>query len=226
MQKNEACRLVHWFPLFSTLEKARLLSKAMQGEVSTLASAEGIFAEHLANVDSGVALNRMLYVDTKLWLPDDLLARGDKMSMAASLEARVPLLDHKLVEFAAALPQKMKIHRLTRKYLLRKVAEKYLPAPILHRKKQGFPIPISGWLRREAKEFVSDLLSWETVRHRGVLDPDYVQDILRQHMQGRADRGAQLWGLMQLELWMRQFLDESAISAASEARNSMPSEVA
>ena len=226
MQKNEACRLVHWFPLFSTLEKARLLSKAMQGEVSTLASAEGIFAEHLASVDSSIALNRMLYVDTKLWLPDDLLARGDKMSMAASLEARVPLLDHKLVEFAAALPQKMKIHRLTRKYLLRKVAEKYLPAPILHRKKQGFPIPISGWLRREAKEFVSDLLSWETVRHRGVLDPDYVQDILRQHMQGRADRGAQLWGLMQLELWMRQFLDESAISAASEARNSMPSEVA
>jgi len=64
------------------------------------------------------------------------------------------------------------------------------------------------------------------VRHRGVLDPDYVQDILRQHMQGRADRGAQLWGLMQVELWMRQFLDESAISAASEARTSMPSEVA
>ena len=127
MQKDEASRLVHWFPLFSTVDKARLLSREIQGEMSMLASAEEVFAEHLAKVNSGVPLNRMLYVDTKLWLPDDLLARGDKMSMAASLEARVPLLDHKLVEFAAALPPHLKIHRLTRKYLLRKVAARYLP---------------------------------------------------------------------------------------------------
>jgi asparagine synthase (glutamine-hydrolysing) len=226
VQKDEACRLVHWFPLFPTAEKARLLSKEMQSEISTLASAEGVFGEHLAKVDSDVALNRMLYVDTKLWLPDDLLARGDKMSMAASLEARVPLLDHKLVEFAAALPPHMKIRRLTRKYLLRKVARKYLPPPILQRKKQGFPIPISGWIRKEAKEYISDLLSWETIRRRGVLDPDYVQGMLKQHIQGRADRGAQLWGLMQIELWMRQYLDASALSTASEARATMPSEVA
>lgn len=226
VQKDEAGRLVHWFPLFPTTEKARLLSKKMQGEVSTRASAEEVFAKHLARCDSGVPLNRMLYVDTKLWLPDDLLARGDKMSMAASLEARVPLLDHKLVEFAAALPPHLKIQRLTRKYLLRKVAARYLPPSILHRKKQGFPIPISGWIRKEAKEFVSDLLSWETVRRRGLLDPDYVQAILKQHLQGRADRGAQLWGLLQLELWGRQFLDGPAISAAGEAKTAEISEVA
>jgi len=225
-QKDEACRLVHWFSLFSTSEKARLLSKEMQGEISTLASAEELFAKHLASCESRVPLNRMLYVDTKLWLADDLLARGDKMSMAASLEARVPLLDHKLVEFAASLPPHLKIQRLTRKYLLRKVAARYLPSSILHRKKQGFPIPISGWIRKEAKEFVSDLLSWETVRRRGLLDPDYVQAILKQHLQGRADRGAQLWGLLQLELWGRQFLDAPAISEAGEAKAAEISEVA
>ena len=102
-------------------------------------------------------ISRMLYVDTKLWLPDDLLARGDKMSMAASLEARVPLLDHRLVEFAASLPPDLKVHGLTRKYLLRKVAADLLPEPILRRTKKGFPMPMAAWLRGEARELCHDL---------------------------------------------------------------------
>lgn len=226
VQREEASRLVHWFPLFPTYEKAQLLSKEMQGEISTLASAEQLFGEHLAKLDSSVALNRMLYVDTKLWLPDDLLARGDKMSMAASLEARVPLLDHKLVEFAAMLPPHLKLHRLTRKYLLRKVASKLLPGPILRRKKQGFPIPISSWTRKEARQFVSDLLSSEAVRRHGVLNADYVQEILKQHLNGSVDRGAQIWGLMQIELWIQKFLDAPAQREVDEPQIAIQSEVA
>jgi asparagine synthase (glutamine-hydrolysing) len=209
MERDEAARLLHWFPLFSAREKAKLLSDAMMWERSALTSAERVFAGHLRSADSDVPLNRMLYVDTKLWLPDDLLARGDKMSMAASIEARVPLLDHKVVEFAASLPPHLKIRKLTRKFLLKKVAAKLIPQEIIHRKKQGFPIPIAVWFRGEAKQFVSDLLSRDTLNRRGLFNADYVQEILQQHLRGNADRGAQLWSLVLFELWQRQFLDSS-----------------
>ena len=103
------------------------------------ASAEKLFAEHLARTDARRPLNRMLYVDNKLWLPDFLLLRGDKLSMAHSLEAREPLLDYKLAEFAASLPPTLKVKGMTTKYLLKKVARKYLPGAIIDRRKEGFP---------------------------------------------------------------------------------------
>jgi asparagine synthase (glutamine-hydrolysing) len=218
MEKDEAARLLHWFPLFSAREKAKLFSDRRMWDRSAITSGEKVFAGHLRSTDSAVPLNRMLYVDTKLWLPDDLLARGDKMSMAASIEARVPLLDHKVVEFAASLPPNLKIRKLTRKFLLKKVAAKLVPQEIIHRKKQGFPIPISVWFRGEAKQFVSDLLSRDTLNRRGLFNADYVQEILQQHLRGNADRGAQLWSLVLFELWQRQFLDSSPkhISALRE----------
>jgi asparagine synthase (glutamine-hydrolysing) len=209
MDKEEASRLLHWFPLFGTDEKIQLLTcDAMQATTASHC-AETVLESHLMNARARDQLSRMLYMDTKLWLPDDLLARGDKMSMAASIEARVPLLDHKLVEFAASLPSDFKLRKFTRKYLLRKVASKLLPEAILHRKKQGFPMPISAWFRGEAKEILHDLLSRDTVRRRGLFNPDYTDELLRQHQSGDADRGAQLWGLLLVELWMRQFLDVS-----------------
>jgi asparagine synthase (glutamine-hydrolysing) len=215
MESEESSRLLHWFPLFPTQEKLRLFTPELRRDISSATSAENVLADQLRHADSKMPLQRMLYLDTKLWLPDDLLARGDKMSMAASLEARVPLLDHKLVEFAASLPQHLKIRNLTRKYLLKKVAARLLPPAIIHRKKQGFPIPISTWFRGEAREFVSDLLSRETIVRRGLFDADYVGQILQQHLRGTADRGAQLWGLVLVELWHRQFLDSSPRRASS-----------
>lgn len=137
------------------------------------------------------------------------------MSMAASIEARVPLLDHKVVEFAASLPSHLKIHNLTRKYLLKKLAEKLLPREIVHRKKQGFPIPVSLWFRSEAREFVSDLLASDTIRRRGLFDVSYVQTLLREHMSGRADRGAQLWALALVELWHARFIDGTSTREAA-----------
>lgn len=116
----------------------------------------------------------MLYVDTKLWLPDDLLARGDKTSMAASVEARVPLLDRNLAEFAASLPSHLKLRHLTRKYLLKKVSRTRLPAQILAGKKREFPLPTSVWFRKEACSFVRDLLSPAVSRRRGLFNPDYI----------------------------------------------------
>src|SRR5690349_742433 len=173
-QPDEVSRLTNWFPLFNQDMKAALVADALKCGAGS-ASADAVFAAHLARTDAADPLSRMLYVDTKLWLPDDLLARGDKTSMAVSLEARVPLLDHKLVEFAATLPPHLKLRRMTRKYLLKKVSQAYLPPQIIHRKKQGFPVPISFWIRNSARAFVHDMLSPAAIRRRGLLNPAYVE---------------------------------------------------
>ncbi len=205
-QPDEVARLVNWFPLFNSEMKRALLSEDLKQALNGK-DAEVVFAEHLGRTDATDPLNRMLYVDTKLWLPDDLLARGDKTSMAASLEARVPLLDHKLVEFAASLPRHLKLHGLTRKYLLKKVGGAWLPPEIIRRKKKGFPMPTSLWFRREARPFVRDVLSPAAIQRRGLFNPVFVERLLSEHEKGLADHGNLLWGLLSVELWQRIFLD-------------------
>jgi asparagine synthase (glutamine-hydrolysing) len=124
-----------------------------------------------------------------------------------SLEARVPLLDHKLVEFAASLPHSLKVNGLVRKYLLKKVSRRWLPQEIIHRKKQGFPMPSSLWLRNEARSFMRDVLSPSTLRRRGLFNPFFVARLIKQHEDGFADHGSLLWALMSVELWQRAFVD-------------------
>lgn len=205
-QPEEAARFVNWFPMFNSEMKQQLLSEDLNESLHGC-GADSVFEQHLARTDATEPLNRMLYVDTKLWLPDLLLARGDKMSMAVSLEARVPLLDHKLVEFAASLPQNMKVNGLARKYLLKKVSQRWLPAEIIHRKKQGFPMPVSLWLRNEARPFMRDVLSPSALRRRGLFKPAFVEKLIQQHENGFADHSSLLWGLMSVELWQRVFMD-------------------
>jgi asparagine synthase (glutamine-hydrolysing) len=205
-QGDELTRLTTWFPLFDRTRKASLLSREMFDQLSD-PYGEEVFRAQLSGIDTDEWLSRMLYVDTKLWLPDDLLARGDKTSMAASLEGRVPLLDHQLVEFAASLPSDMKIKRLARKYLLKKVARKWLPAEVIDRKKEGFPMPFSLWFRKECRSFVHDLLSPETTKRRGLFNSAYIQTLLNEHDAGTSDHGNLLWGLISVELWHRAFLD-------------------
>jgi asparagine synthase (glutamine-hydrolysing) len=205
-QSEEAARFVNWFPLFNSEMKQVLLSEDLRDSLRGY-DTDSVFEQHLACTDASEPLNRMLYVDTKLWLADLLLARGDKMSMAVSLEARVPLLDHKLVEFAASLPQNMKVNGLARKYLLKKVSQRWLPSEIIHRKKQGFPMPVSLWLRNEARPFMRDVLSTSALRRRGLFNPTFVEKLIQQHENGFADHSSLLWGLMSVELWQRVFMD-------------------
>ncbi len=208
-QTDEAVRLTNWFPLFNRDMKSALLSNELKMALDG-SSTDQVFARQLARTDATDPLSRMLYVDTKLWLPDDLLARGDKTSMAASLEARVPLLDHKLVEFAASLPSHMKLHGLARKYLLKKVSRKLLPAPIIDRKKKGFPVPTSLWFRKEARSFLRDQLSPDRVRQRGLFNPDYVEQLIEKHESGFVNGGNLLWGLLSVELWHQLYIDAGA----------------
>ncbi len=166
----------------------------------------------------------MLYADTKYWLPDYLLLRGDKLTMAHSLEARVPLLDHKLVEFAAILPTRMKLRRGVRKYLLRRVASRLLPATIINRPKQGFPIPMGKWLNGEARPMLRDLLAESTLRRRGLFDPMAIHRLITQHESNFADHSALLWGLASVELWMRQFVDGDGLNHALKATTKLGGE--
>ncbi len=205
-QPDEISRMVNWFPLFNSSMKAALLAEDVKRQMNG-PSAHEIFAQQLEHLHTTDQLSRMLYLDTKLWLPDDLLARGDKMTMAASLEARVPLLDHKLVEFAARLPSQLKIKRLARKYLLKRVSQAWVTPQILTRKKRGFPVPLSLWFRKEARAFVRDLLSPDRVRKRGLFNSAFVQALLDEHDTGAADYGSLLWGLVSLEIWHRLYID-------------------
>ncbi len=206
-QSDEVSRMTNWFTLFNPERKHALLSPAVQRELLTT-SANPVFAEQLSRTDARDPLSRMLYVDTKLWLPDDLLARGDKTSMASSLEARVPLLDPRLVEFAATLPPNLKVHGLARKYLLKQVAREWLPREIIDRKKKGFPIPLGAWFRHEARPFVRDILSPEAIRRRGLFNADYVDRLLNEHESGFAEHSSLIWGLIGVELWQRAYTDK------------------
>jgi asparagine synthase (glutamine-hydrolysing) len=203
---DDVRRFVNWFPLFNDDMRRELATGELASALDS-APPEAVFADHLRRADADDPLGRMLYVDTKLWLPDDLLARGDKMSMAASLEARVPLLDHRMVEFAAGLPSNLKLRGMARKYLLKRAARELLPDEILERPKQGFPVPLSTWFRGEARQFLRDHLSESQIKRRGLFDPGYVGGLLDEHEARRADHGALLWGLLAFELWQRLYLD-------------------
>ena len=210
-QSDESTRLSNWFPMLSDDAKHNLMSEHLRHFDQP---ASRLFADHLRRCDSSEPLDRMLHADCNLWLPDYLLLRGDKLTMANSLEARVPLLDHKLVEFAAALPTNMKLRGKTRKYLLKKVASRYLPDEIIHRRKQGFPIPIDVWMRNEAKPMVHDLLSADTIARRGLFNPQVIEKLISRHQCGSHDCSTELWGLMSVEMWMQRFLDGNPQSEA------------
>jgi len=209
-EPQEVTRLTKWFPLLNSEMKSQLMSEELKRNLDG-ASPEQVFAQQLARTDAADTLSRMLYVDTKLFLPDALLARGDKASMAASVEARVPLLDHKLVEFAASLPPGLKLKGLTRKYLLKKVARAFLPARVIDRKKEGFPTPLGVWFRKEARSFLRDTLSLSAVARRGLFNPKYVQKLLDDHDCNRGDYAGLLWALIQVELWYRMFIDHMRV---------------
>lgn len=203
--QDEAERFANWFPMFKEDAKRQLF---VAGRAALGQGVAEVFAAELSRCRATDSVQRMLYVDSKLWLVDYLLLRGDKLTMANSLEARVPLLDHKLVEFAARLPADLKLRDGQRKYLLKRVARRLLPAEIIDRKKQGFPIPIERWLRGEAAGLMQDLLSVETLRRRDFFEPDYVRRLMQQHLSGYCDHSTELWGLMSFEMWQRQFIDQ------------------
>ncbi len=162
------------------------------------------YYEQVRNKD---ALTKMLYVDTKVWLPDDLLVKADKMTMATSVELRVPFLDYKLVEFAASIPSRFKIKNGVNKYLLKKAASRLLPPEVVYRKKQGFPVPIKAWFRGDFNEKIADVLLDPKSVQRGYFNKEHIVKMLAMHKQGRDELSKLLFSLTVLEIWHRVFID-------------------
>ena len=153
------------------------------------------------------SLNRLLYVDFKTFMPALNLDTTDKTSMAANLEVRVPFLNHELVSLSEKIPAELKIKGIKRKYILKKAAESILPKEIIYRKKAGFSAPIRSWIRTSLKPLIDDLLSEETIKKRGLFDKKEVRRIIEQNQTGKEDFNLQVFQLLNLEIWMRQFLD-------------------
>ncbi|HEX8557369.1 MAG TPA: asparagine synthase (glutamine-hydrolyzing) [Pyrinomonadaceae bacterium] len=152
-------------------------------------------------------LNRLLYVDMKTFLPCLNLDYTDRTSMAATLEVRVPLLNHELVELAARMPPRLKLRGLRRKYILKRAAESLLPRDVVWRRKAGFGAPIRSWLRGPLRPLVDELLSEEVVRRRGLFRPEAVRGVVEANLSGREDFNLQVLQLLTLEMWQREFLD-------------------
>ncbi|HUB08463.1 MAG TPA: asparagine synthase (glutamine-hydrolyzing) [Myxococcales bacterium] len=150
-------------------------------------------------------LSRLLYADLKAWLPDDLLVKADKMTMASSLELRVPFLDHRLVELAAALPDSWKLRGLTGKWLLRRAFAGKLPRVVLERKKRGFPVPFSPWLRGPLHGLARDRLLSRRSNFADA-EPKALKGLLDEHRSGRRDHGEALWALLVYDLWHERFI--------------------
>jgi asparagine synthase (glutamine-hydrolysing) len=166
-------------------------------------------------------LGRLLHTDIKTYLVE-LLMKQDQMSMSASIESRVPFLDHKLVEFAATLPDRMKLRGFTTKRILREAIRGLLPDEILTRKKMGFPVPFGDWTRGAWHGPVRDVLLDRTTRERGIVNPRAVEQLLDDHRAGRVNGGDSLWALTNLELWFRTFIDGEGIQTLSAATSGQP----
>src|SRR5579864_3171915 len=216
LSPEEACVRKHSYGLFDAPRRAALNAPD--------------FARHVRDVDPFVTfraaygactsadpLDRALYVDVKTYLVDDIMTKVDKMSMAVSLETREPMLDHKLIEFAASVPATLKIKRGQRKYLLRQLLKRRVPERIAERPKQGFDAPIGGWLRGPLAPMTQELLQDGRLRARGIFDDAEVVRLWREHREGIADHRHRLWALVMLELWFRRFVDAAGRPVSAEA---------
>jgi asparagine synthase (glutamine-hydrolysing) len=171
----------------------------------------------LAQTDASSLLDRLLYADTKTYL-HELLMKQDQMSMAASIESRVPFLDHKLVEFSAQLPERMKLRGATTKYILRESMKGLLPETILSRPKMGFPVPIGAWFRGAFRDVVDEYVLSERTQNRGIFDPAFVRSVVDRHQVGGEDHSERLWALVNFEIWQRQFFDGDRASKVEDSQ--------
>lgn len=193
---------------FLTGQKCDIYSQEFGDRYGPVDSNELLY-QKFASVLASNWTERLLAVDVESYLPDDLLVKVDIASMANSLEARSPLLDQRVMEFAAALPLHLKVRGTETKYLLKRLAERYVPAEVIYRPKMGFGVPIGAWFRGELSSYVKDVLLDSRSLSRGYFDMAAIQRLISVHEQGIEDKGPQLWALLCLELWHQEFIDST-----------------
>jgi asparagine synthase (glutamine-hydrolysing) len=199
------------FAVFPRSDQEQLLTRETIDRVGGIDPYFGV-RRVLADTDAKSLLDRLLYADIKTYL-HELLMKQDQMSMAASVESRVPFLDHKLVEFTSSLPEKLKLHRATTKYVLRQSMKGVLPEQILTRPKMGFPVPIGAWFRGPYAKVLDEYVLSSRAQDRGIFNQEYARKLVGQHQRGEVNHSERLWCLVNLEMWLRRFIDGEDKSA-------------
>ncbi len=199
-------RYFRWMSTFNRDSKSEIYAKDFSAAVSTQNASE--FQDRwFAKANGSGILDAALLTDQMTYLPNDLLVKVDIASMANSLEARSPFLDHKVMEFAASLPENLKMQRFQTKSLLKKVAARLVPKEVVYRRKMGFGVPIGKWFREDMKDFVRGVLLSEKSLKRGIIKPEMLERFVNEHTNAERDHAFQLWTLLMLELWFQRFID-------------------
>lgn len=209
-------RYAKWVTLLANSEKSRLYTPDFQAQVAGLDSLS-IIEQTYSLADSPDFVERTQFVDTRTYLPDDLLVKVDIATMIHSLEGRSPFLDHKLVEFVARLPVSYKLRGRVSKYILKRALHNYLPKTILNRGKQGFGVPVGRWFRHELRQIAYDVLLDQDTLARGLFDERAVHTLLDEHVKGRANHWQRIWELLMLELWFRSYIDRPRTALTNPA---------
>jgi asparagine synthase (glutamine-hydrolysing) len=199
-------RYLRWVSVFDSAAKVDLYSSAFRHETKDVHAVDTL-NPWFAQANGAGIVDAALLTDLMTYLPNDLLVKVDIATMAVSLEARSPFLDHHVIEFAASLPEKLKLRGLTTKYLLKRVLRKLLPAENLERRKMGFGVPIGHWFRGTLQPFLRDTLLSEKSLRRGLFQPQHVRNLVELHARGERDYASQLWTLLMLEMWFQTFID-------------------
>ena len=201
-------RHLRWMMFQSSRAKKSLYSDALKAELGGIPKIKDSlpFSELLAGLRGFDRTNGELYLDLKAYLADDIMVKVDRMSMAVSLEAREPLLDHKLIEYAFRLPGRLKLHGLTTKWIFKKTMERLLPKENIYRSKEGFSIPIKHWLRTELKDLMQATLSEKRIREAGLFNFGPIQRMMEAHIAGQENYSHELWALLVFEIWKENYL--------------------
>jgi asparagine synthase (glutamine-hydrolysing) len=199
-------RYLRWVTVINDEAKGELYSDEFREEVGGR-DARSLLRPWFARANGAGVVDASLLADTMTYLPNDLLVKVDIASMAVSLEARSPFLDHHVIEFAASLPERLKLRGLTTKYVLKKTLRKLLPSENLTRSKMGFGVPIGHWFRGQMQGFLRENLLSEKSARRGLFRPEAVTRMVELHTRGERDYTHQLWTLLMLELWFQRFID-------------------
>jgi asparagine synthase (glutamine-hydrolysing) len=192
-------RYVRWFGALNRSERDRLSTLRLNG-------VHVLDAPPFDSDPSSSALRRILYFDQASWLPDNLLERGDRMTMAASIEARVPFLDHELAAFVSSLPDRYRVRGMRSKWILRQAGRELLPQRILTRPKVGFRVPVNEWFRGEMRDYLVEHLQSASSITRAYFDTSVLDQVMAEHLNGRQNHEKLLWSLLNLEVWHRQYV--------------------
>jgi len=216
ISSNQVRNYAEQVKIFNEGEKESLYSPEFREAIRGIDSFEYLLSK-FEEAKIGNLIDQLLYLDINTYLPEDLLVKMDIATMANSLEARVPFLDHPFMEFIATIPPRLKLKGTAAKYILKEAFSDFLPPPILRRGKMGFGVPVSRWFRKELKDYIYEILLDRKTLNRGYFKREGIERLLNDHLASRYDHSSRIWALLFLEIWFRVFIDKEGDFILHEA---------